>query len=318
MHGINGQSRPGMRRGLPHGIPQDAGHEARRGFTLVELLMVILIIGMLMGLLLPAINAARVRATEARIKVVMDELVTGMAKAKTAYSGYPPNRYWATAEKARFIRRAFPEITDGNLNVGLNIVNGLDEAEALVFWLGGFWDGNTMVGFSADPREPFKVPPFDLKSQQRTKPHASFSETQLDWAGGTELNVPGQNVQQFPKYFPPGKVPANSAPYVYFSARPQGTNKQRYLNTSGNVPNYNHGGSSSGRATPYYLTRDGSTDVGFINPDSFQIVQAGIDNDYGAGGPNIVKMYPYGLNYGSGDDDNIVSFSEQNLGDARP
>ena len=39
--------------------------------------------------------------------------------------------------------------TDFDKTVGL--IKSLDEAESLVFWLGGIWDGAHMTGFSADP-----------------------------------------------------------------------------------------------------------------------------------------------------------------------
>jgi hypothetical protein len=45
----------------------------------------------------------------------------------------------------------------------------------------------------------------------------------------------------------------------------------------------------------------------FINADSFQIISAGLDGDYGAASAD--KQFPAGLNYASGDRDNITNFS---------
>lgn len=50
----------------------------------------------------------------------------------------------------------------------------------------------------------------------------------------------------------------------------------------------------------------------YINADSFQIISAGLDGDYGADVAN--KQFPAGLNYQTGDKDNVTNFSGGTLG----
>jgi prepilin-type N-terminal cleavage/methylation domain-containing protein len=64
-------------------------NSSRRGFTLVELLVVIAIIGVLVGLLLPAIQAARARARMTQCQSNIGQLGKAVIAQATAGKGFP-------------------------------------------------------------------------------------------------------------------------------------------------------------------------------------------------------------------------------------
>ncbi len=64
----------------------------RIGFTLVELMIVIVIIGILMALLLPVIIAAVRKANEARISGEIQTIAAGLSTFKNTYGEFPPSR----------------------------------------------------------------------------------------------------------------------------------------------------------------------------------------------------------------------------------
>ena len=64
---------------------------ASAGFTLVELLVVMSIIGVLIGLLYPAVNAAVTAARVARTQAIIQSLTVGLEAFKADWGVYPPS-----------------------------------------------------------------------------------------------------------------------------------------------------------------------------------------------------------------------------------
>ena len=69
-----------------------ASRSSLHGFTLVELLVVITIIGILVGLLMPAINAARESGRRTQCTNQLKQIVTAMVNYETANRSFPPGR----------------------------------------------------------------------------------------------------------------------------------------------------------------------------------------------------------------------------------
>ena len=68
---------------------------SRGGFTMIELLMVIVIIAILVGLLLPAINGALKSARRSAVSAEISQLAQALANFKSKYGDYPPSRFLA-------------------------------------------------------------------------------------------------------------------------------------------------------------------------------------------------------------------------------
>ncbi len=275
------------------------------GYTLVELLMVVAIIGLLMALLLPAIQRARLSARRARVQMEIEQLSQALTQYRNKYGEYPPN-YFGQSEGshganygdmvvARHFRKRFPSLgafgqnwvavkTEVLTRTGRNI-EFMTPAEALVFWLGGFSNNDfEMTGFNLNPQTPF------TPGGQREAPLFDFDASRLRDPDGNG----------FPEYYPPGAD--LKTPYVYFNALPSGE-YVRYFGIS----------SATGVAWPY------KTDAGaYVNPDSFQIVWSGFDYHYGAN--NGDKRFPGNSNgkYAAGDLDNQTNFAPGILEDAIP
>jgi prepilin-type N-terminal cleavage/methylation domain-containing protein len=293
----------------------------RSGFTLVELLTVIVIIGILAGL----VTAAAVHATgTARQFAITNEIAQlGMAleQYKIKFGEYPPDfagimsgdatiRSNAKLAVINHIKRAFPRYrivgTDvttqwNNLNADIATVdiNRLGPAMALAFWLGGppAAAGSTkLAGFSANPANPF------ILGGSRLDPLFEFDETRLivDEISGITI--------YFPPYVRHPDGGNNIAPpYVYFRARSGG-----YVPAMANFPL-----AGAGTCVPYASHPDTAGIAVWINPKTYQIICSGRDGYYSNPTASNILRYlktdPNDLTIE--EDDNLTSFATGSLED---
>ena len=84
------------------------GESGRRGMTIIELLVVIMIIGILIGLLLPGVHAAMVLATITQARSDMRQVETALRQYVTHLDMFPPTRQY-TAAATRHLDYCLPE-----------------------------------------------------------------------------------------------------------------------------------------------------------------------------------------------------------------
>ncbi len=331
----------------------------RSGFTLVELLVVITIIIILMGLLTPVVINALAKAKETRIQTEIGMIDGAIKTYKGNFGAYPPSDFSniGTASisgtsfsynppntpqyiaLANHLQKAFPRC---NVNTEIaaiilsnpkypsaNFPAPISPAQAIYFWLGGFCSdkehpisglltisGNTVVPNPNATRDPAAI---------------DFDKTRLTWPNG----LPTTTAPCYCAADTPG------VPYVYFAS-------QNYTSHAGvgytGPPSFGTKGTpydtavwhqgGTGMLRPYAadppLSPRSTTFPTPVNPNSFQIISAGVDSDFGGAGTMdngnsdasnnnpVIAYFNSGTWYATGDNDNLTNFSDKTLGNSIP
>lgn len=294
-----------------------------RGFTLVEMLVVITIIGILAGLTTAAAIAARNRARIAAISMELQQLDMALKVYRDKFGEYPPDGTDASAVY-RHILRAFPRCTSIPNYIYSSSGTGttsLTPFNALVFWLGGLpgSDGRPN-GFSANPTDPFDNS--GSTSTSRIGPFFDFDTARLT-AGTVSLS----DLNTY-KYWPNGATgDKTTGAIIYFRAE-NGVYRVGGVVTNAIKTANDVDPVTSGTTTVYPA---GDTRIGFngtsgsntwVNPRSFQIMSSGMDATYGSltlGTTTYPGLaFPTGENYSDHTFDDITNFSSGRLEDAIP
>ena len=270
----------------------------RGGFTLIEIMVVIVILAILIGLLLPALSSARGRVRQAQVRAEISMLENGIGAFKNRFGIEPPslirlyedpskNNGWNSTspeqyaiESLAILRQMWPSYNaalthDFDGDGKFNSVFTLTQGECLVFFLGGVPTSTTVngqtqfsvTGFSKNPADPF------APGGTREGPFYEFKNDRFMDLSNSSVPANG-----FPEYKDP--LPGQTNPYRYFSSY-DGTG---YREPMTNVIS-EYGGAGS---VPWIAYRQGSTvDAQPFKPKSFQIISPGQDRQYGPGGPYV-------------------------------
>jgi prepilin-type N-terminal cleavage/methylation domain-containing protein/prepilin-type processing-associated H-X9-DG protein len=158
--------------------------EAKRGFTLVELLVVIAIIGILVALLLPAIQAAREAARRTQCLNHLKQIALAAHNYHDSQKSFPLGMDMMTGlnlTRATFFIRLLPHVEQGNLydqwnftSPTTNVTNDLSTSRAA-----------TQVPVFLCPSDQFQENPFLLPGGPQAFPSQTTAGAAAGWYSGS-------------------------------------------------------------------------------------------------------------------------------------
>ncbi len=263
---------------------------ARAGFTLTELLIVILIIAMLIGLLVTALGPAILGGRQAGHAMMLSQIQQGLVARYP--DGYPPSMsndpqtniqrllVWLRKEYPQAVRiqnRLAPPQLQTNLGQLTEIPSlghldfaSMDAAESWVFFLGGMPElvvdagtgqqGWILTGFANDPTNPFAP-----RAMNPSRTNVAFAFEQ-----GVLRDLDGDG---WPEFY---LSETTQAPVVYFRSQDY-LDPTRQFTAAYSIPPLMQ---RIGVAAPY-VRAISQTGLEFHNPDTCQLITAGEDGVFG-------------------------------------
>lgn len=336
--------------GQPPKIVRQRQRTPKKGFTLVEILVVIAIIGILMGIAIPAINGGLRSARVTAMRLEITSIEGAINKYQLQFGDYPPDfSGWAVVQ--RHYRKTHPRMSpveqeilyrllhtsgaDGDITTKTDNdfdATSLDRGEVIWWALGGYskdiqrpftgaggplqWVGDGTDTFAS----PNITPPETTVAEERhavanyqinfDRPNSlmEFEPSRLDVTNvdatlamtGTNRRLSGDG-DVFPVYL----ARSEGAPYLYFDSRTYGLFDPNVAlptgitGPTGSTGDFNgYGSATFGFARPYLSNVSNPNTSGaaytshvaalaswqFVNPNSFQILSAGLDGNFGGTG----------------------------------
>ena len=309
---------------------ENRSHARRRGFTLVELLVVIGIIVVLVALLVPAAAIGVSKVRDFNMSAEIGQLAQAIETYKKRKGDYPPSMgevdrldadgdgntqeslYLAapyTSVVERHLRTCYPKMTTQEKSLFYTyLAPYMTQSEALWFWLSQT---------QKDERQPF------FSTSQNYDNFYNFRAERVVPTKSVTIVINGNNIPFQLNAYKAGY--ARDMPFVYLDSRTYVVHGDINRGAPFVPPGSNL--SENGPVQPYF--DDKATPVA-MNPTTFQIICAGQDGEFGAAidlldnnwnplNPFTPKHFKSGRNYTDDDKDNLTNFSEgRQLGDHIP